>query len=172
MCSLSIFLKSPWADLLRIDLDVRHTVAIEDVVYPLFPASAQHPLPNPTIQTLSPAALAYLGDAVYELYMRTQHLLPPSRIRDYHQQVVQCVRAETQAAFAIALLPHLSDAEKQILKQGRNAATGQPKRLSPEIYQQATALETLIGHLYLTDLPRLQEILGYFSPDLLATAAS
>jgi ribonuclease III family protein len=151
---------------------VSHTVAKEDVVLPLFPAGAQHPLPNSTIQTLSPAALAYLGDAVYELYMRTQYLLPPSRIRDYHQQVVHCVRAETQAAFAIALSPYLSDAEKQILKQGRNAATGQPKRLSPEIYQQATALETLIGHLYLTDLPRLQEILGYFSPDLLATATS
>lgn len=139
---------------------------------PLFPAGAQYPLPHPTMQTLSPAALAYLGDAVYELHMRTQFLLPPSRIRDYHQRVVGCVRAETQAAFAIALLPYLSDAEKQIMKQGRNAATGQPKRLSPEIYQQATALEALIGHLYLTDLPRLQEILGYFSPDMIETTKS
>jgi ribonuclease III family protein len=151
---------------------VRNTIATEDVVQPLFPASAPHPLSNPTIQTLSPAALAYLGDAVYELYMRTQYLLPPSRIRDYHQRVVDCVRAETQAAFAIALLPYLSDAEKQILKQGRNAATGQPKRLSPEVYQQATALETLIGHLYLTDLDRLREILGHFSLDTLAITPS
>jgi ribonuclease III family protein len=141
-------------------------------MHPLFSAGVQHPLPNSTLQTLSPAALAYLGDAVYELYMRTQYLLPPSRIRDYHQRVVGCVRAETQAAFAAALLPHLSDTEKQILKQGRNAATGQPKRLSPEIYQQATALETLIGHLYLTDLDRLREILGHFSLDTLAIATS
>jgi ribonuclease III family protein len=148
---------------------VRDTLAKEDVVLPFFPAGAQYPLPNPTIQTLSPTALAYLGDAVYELYMRTQYLLPPSRIRDYHRRVVDCVRAETQAAFVTALLPYLSDAEKQILKQGRNAATGQPKRLSPEIYQQASALETLIGHLYLTDLPRLQEVLGYFSVDMIAT---
>jgi ribonuclease III family protein len=139
---------------------------------PLFQVDIQHPLPNQTVQTLSPAALAYLGDAVYELYIRTQYLLPPSRIRDYHQQVVACVRAETQAAFAIALLPYLSDAEKQILKQGRNAATGQPKRLSPGVYQQATGLEALLGHLYLTDIQRLQEILGHFSLDELMKASS
>jgi ribonuclease III family protein len=133
-----------------------------DLLHPLFPVDFQHPLPDPTLKTLSPAALAYLGDAVFELYIRTQYLLPPSRIRDYHQQVVTCVRAETQAAFMVSLLPYLNDAEKQVLKQGRNAATGQPKRLSPEIYQQATSLETLIGHLYLTDSERLKEVLGYF----------
>jgi ribonuclease III family protein len=165
-------LTSLWANLLRIDLDVRETVAGVNLLHPLFPVGPQHPLPNPIIQTLSPSALAYLGDSVYELYIRSQYLLPPSRIRDYHQGVVSCVRAETQAAFAIALLPYLSEAEKQILKQGRNAANGQPKRLSPEIYQQATALETLIGYLYLTDLERLQEILAYFSLDALTPAPS
>lgn len=135
---------------------------------PLLPVGFQHPLPHSTLQMLSPAALAYLGDAVFEIYIRTQYLLPPSRIRDYHQQVVTCVRAETQAMFMVALLPHLSDAEKQISKQGRNAATGQPKRLLPEVYRQATALETLVGYLYLTDSCRLQEILGYFSLEELA----
>lgn len=129
---------------------------------PLFPEDFQHPLPESTLKTLSPAALAYLGDAVFELYIRTRHLLPPSRIRDYHQRVVACVRAESQAEFMVELLPHLSDGEKQILKQGRNAATGQPKRLSPETYQKATSLETLIGYLYLTDPDRLREILNYF----------
>jgi ribonuclease III family protein len=127
-----------------------------------FPSEADHPLSNATLNTLSPAALAYLGDAIFELYVRAQYLLPPARIRDYHQNVVTCVRAETQAKFVDLLLPHLSDAEKQVLRQGRNAATGQPKRLSPEVYQQATALETLIGHLYLTDFARLEEILSFF----------
>lgn len=151
---------------------MRETVADVNVLHPLFPVGPQHPLATPIVQTLSPAALAYLGDSVYELYIRSQYLMPPSRIRDYHQRVVACVRAETQAAFAMALLPYLSEAEKKILKQGRNAATGQPKRLSPEIYQQATALETLIGYLYLTDLERLQEILAYFSLDTLTPAPS
>jgi ribonuclease III family protein len=131
-------------------------------MHPLFPLNMPHPLAPNTAQTLSPAALAYLGDSVYELYIRTQYLLPPSRIRDYHQQVVNCVRAETQAAFVKSLMPHLSPQEIRILKQGRNAATGHPKRLSLEIYQYATALETLVGYLYLTDTDRLSELLSRF----------
>jgi ribonuclease-3 family protein len=119
-------------------------------------------LPTHAVQSLSPTALAYLGDAVFELHMRTQYLWPPTRIRDYHQQVVSCVRAETQATFAQAIISQLNATELRIFKQGRNAATGQPKRLSREIYQAATALETLIGYLYLTDQARLQEILALF----------
>lgn len=132
-------------------------------MHPLFPLNVPYPLTINTAQTLSPAALAYLGDAVYELYIRTQYLLPPTRIRDYHQQVVSCVRAETQAAFVKALMPDLSPEEVRVLKQGRNAATGHPKRLSLETYQYATALETLVGYLYLTDTDRLYHILGQFS---------
>jgi ribonuclease III family protein len=132
-------------------------------MHPLFPLNVPYPLATHAAHTLSPAALAYLGDSVYELYIRTQYLLPPGRIRDYHQQVVSCVRAETQAAFAKALMPHLSPEEVRILKQGRNAATGHPKRLSLETYQYATALETLVGYLYLTDMERLYDILGQFS---------
>jgi ribonuclease III family protein len=131
-------------------------------MHPLFPLNVPHPLAPNTAHMLSPAALAYLGDSVYELYIRTQYLLPPSRIRDYHQQVVNCVRAETQAAFVKSLMPHLSPEEIRILKQGRNAATGHPKRLSLEIYQYATALETLVGYLYLTDTDRLSELLSRF----------
>jgi ribonuclease III family protein len=132
-------------------------------MHPLFPLSSQYPLPS--VQTLSPSALAYVGDAVYELYFRTHYLFPPTRIRDYHQRVVSCVRAETQAAFAKILLPHLSSEEIRIFKQGRNAATGHPKRIRLEVYQHATGLETLVGYLYLTDRDRLQEILKYFSFD-------
>ncbi len=131
--------------------------------HPLFSLNVPHPLAASTAQMLSPASLAYLGDSVYELYIRTQYLLPPARIRDYHQQVVNCVRAETQAAFVKALMPCLSPEEVRIVKQGRNAATGHPKRLSLEIYQYATALETLVGYLYLTDIERLSELLGQFS---------
>jgi ribonuclease III family protein len=134
-------------------------------MHPLFPPNSPYPLSFSLVQTLSPNALAYVGDAVYELYMRSQYLLPSSRIRDYHQRVVSCVRAEAQAAFVQVLLPHLSEAEVRIFKQGRNAATGHPKRLSPEVYRQATGLETLVGYLYLTDIERLQEILKYSSVD-------
>lgn len=112
------------------------------------------------IDRLSPIALAYVGDAVFELYVRTKFLLPPKRMASYHSQVVTQVRAESQAAHLLALLPHLTDAEKEILRKGRNACVSKPRRLSRRIYQQATGLETLIGYLHLTNPTRLSELLS------------
>ncbi|MCC5656954.1 ribonuclease III [Nostoc sp. XA010] len=111
------------------------------------------------VQQISPTALAYLGDAIYELYVRMFYLLPLQRTGIYHRLVVEQVRAETQALHLRSLIPHLTDTELEIVRRGRNAATGRPKRLNPEIYQQATSLETLIGYLYLTDYQRLTELL-------------
>ena len=113
------------------------------------------------IKQLSPAALAYLGDAVYELYIRSFYLMPPKRLNAYHQEVVTQVRAETQAEHLRLLEPHLTPAELEILRRGRNATKTGPKRLSPAIYQQATSLETLVGYLYLSDPKRLTELFGY-----------
>jgi ribonuclease-3 family protein len=117
------------------------------------------------IEQISPASLAYLGDAVYELYIRTFYLLPPRRLCDYHHQVVAQVRAESQANTLRVLKPYLTDPELEILRRGRNAATGSPRRLEREIYQQATSLETLIGYLYLTDLQRLTQLLAHLELD-------
>lgn len=108
---------------------------------------------------LSPVSLAYLGDAVYELYIRARYLWPPKRIADYHDRVVARVRAEQQAEDLARLDPYLTDSERAILRRGRNAATGKPRRLSARVYQQATGLETLIGYLYLQDPARLQDLL-------------
>ncbi len=120
---------------------------------------------NLQIQQLSPASLAYLGDAVYELYIRTRHLLPPKRISDYHHQVVSQVRAESQANHLRSLEPHLTAPELDILRRGRNAVTGSPRRLDPKIYQQATSLETLMGYLFLTNPQRLTQLLAYLDLD-------
>lgn len=117
------------------------------------------------IQRVSPASLAYLGDAVYELYIRTCYLLPPRRLGDYHQQVVSQVRAESQAKTLRSIEPYLTASELEILRRGRNAATGHPRRLDPKIYQQATSLETLLGYLYLTDPQRLTQLLAHLDLD-------
>ena len=111
------------------------------------------------IQQLSPSALAYLGDAVYELYVRMFYLLPPQRLENYHRLVVAQVRAETQAEIMRSLIPYLNDHELEIARRGRNAATSRPKRVKLGTYQQATSLETLIGYLYVTDCQRLTELL-------------
>jgi ribonuclease III family protein len=115
---------------------------------------------SPHLNQVSPAALAYVGDAIYELYIRTHYLLPPKRVQVYHEQVVAQVRAESQAQHLRSLQPHLTDTELEILKRGRNAASKGPKRLDPEIYQQATSLETLLGYLYLADPQRLMVLLA------------
>lgn len=112
------------------------------------------------IERISPAAWAYLGDAVYELYIRSWYLMPPRRLQAYHELVVGQVRAETQARHLRSISPYLNSTELAIVKRGRNAAAGRSKRADPEIYQQASSLETLIGYLYLTDPERLTEILA------------
>jgi ribonuclease-3 family protein len=111
------------------------------------------------IERISPAAWAYLGDAVYELYIRSWYLMPPRRLQAYHELVVGQVRAETQARHLRSISPYLNSTELAIVKRGRNAAANRSKRADPEIYQQASSLETLIGYLYLTDPERLTEIL-------------
>ncbi len=112
------------------------------------------------VQELSPTALAYLGDAVYELYVRGLFLTPPKRIQAYHRQVVSLVRAEQQAAQIEQLTPLLTAAEKDILRRGRNASSRGPRRIDGHTYQQATGFETLVGYLYLTDPSRLTDLLS------------
>lgn len=119
---------------------------------------------NP-IARLSPSSLAYVGDAVYELYVRSYYLLPPKRIGRYHDLVVAQVRAETQAAHLRAIAPLLDEFERELARKGRNAANRGPKRLDPAIYQQATSLETLLGYLYLKHPQRLNELLGQLKLD-------
>ena len=111
------------------------------------------------IQSLSPIALAYLGDAVFELYVRSQYLFPPRRIGDFHRCVVAQVRAEQQAQILTGLSPQLTEGEKEWVRRGRNAATSS-RRADPELYQAASGLETLLGYLYLTDASRLDHLLA------------
>lgn len=113
----------------------------------------------PPLEQMSPAGLAYIGDAVYELYVRLYYLLPPKHIAEYHQLVVADVRAENQAQQLETLIPYLTESEQEIVKRGRNAATKPPRRLSAKVYQQATSLETLVGYLFLSDKDRLQSLL-------------
>ena len=117
------------------------------------------------IGKLSPLALAYIGDAVFELYVRTKFLMPPKRMADYHSQVVTQVRAESQAVHLATLLPYLSESEKEILRRGRNACLVKPRRLSRHIYKQASGLETLIGYLHLCEPQRLLQLLAKLDLD-------
>lgn len=145
-------------------LEILGTQAAQDLAGSLncLPAIA---LSTAQMQSISPGALAYLGDAVYELYIRTRYLVPPKRLQSYHHRVVAQVRAESQAQHLRSLQPFLTAEELEILRRGRNAASGRPKRVDREIYQQATSLEALMGYLYLTDPQRLTYLLAQLNLD-------
>ncbi|MEM9136996.1 MAG: ribonuclease III domain-containing protein [Cyanobacteria bacterium P01_F01_bin.42] len=121
---------------------------------------------NREAQALPASSLAYLGDAVYELYVRSQELTPVRRIQAYHLTVVAKVKAEAQAQVARQILPLLSASEQDIFRRARNSAEGKPKRLAMAIYRQATGLEAVLGYLYLTDQDRLMEILEHCNASL------
>lgn len=127
-------------------------------------------LTSSELSAMSPISLAYIGDAVFELYVRSHLLLPAKRIRDYHQQVVTQVKAEQQSHFVDVLSPYLTDSEKTLIRKGRNATTGKSRRASSRDYQRATGLEALIGFLYLTDQPRLINLLNRLTAQVTAQA--
>lgn len=127
----------------------------------LMPHISDMPLAPAQIKALSPAAIAYIGDAVYELFIRTCYLFPPQRLQTFHRQVVEQVRAERQAEILAQLTEVLTPAEQEILRRGRNGSSRGPRRLDPLIYQQASSFETLLGYLYLTNPERLAELLRH-----------
>ncbi len=116
------------------------------------------------IAEVSISALAYLGDAVYELHVRLHHLEPPQKSHTYHQLVVSRVRAESQAKQLDYL--DLTSAELDLVKRGRNAAGSASRRIAPDVYQKATGFEALIGYLYLTNSNRLDQILAQIDSEI------
>lgn len=114
-----------------------------------------------TIPYLSPNSLAYIGDAVYELYVRTLYLLPPRKVSDYSHLVVEKVRAEAQNKYLQSIYPLLTETEIDWVRRGRNCVRKSPRGLSLRIYQEATALETLLGYLYICDQQRLYFLLSH-----------
>ena len=100
---------------------------------------------------MSSLALAHVGDAVYELLVRTRLCMTARTSGQLHRQTVRCVCAQAQAEAAQAILPMLSEQETAVFRHARNAHVSHvPQGASPAQYSQATALEALFGFLYLT----------------------
>ena len=103
------------------------------------------------IRGISSIGLAHLGDAVYELLVRT-YLCAHGKAtgKGLHRATVELVCAPKQAALSQKILPLLTKEESAVFKRGRNANVNSiPTHASRGEYQQATALEALFGWLYL-----------------------
>lgn len=111
------------------------------------------------VKTYSPLALAFLGDCVYDLIIRTIVVEQGNRsARDLHKRTSGYVKASTQAYMIEVLQELLEEEEKAVYKRGRNAKSyTTAKNASVADYRKATGFEALIGYLYLQN--RIERIL-------------
>ncbi|MCD8197963.1 MAG: ribonuclease III [Lachnospiraceae bacterium] len=109
-------------------------------------------LPEVDIRTYSPATLAYIGDAIYDLIIRTILVERGNRsANSLHKEASAYVKASAQSALVDVLLDELSEEEQQYFRRGRNAhPASMAKNASMRDYRRATGFETLMGYLYLT----------------------
>lgn len=103
---------------------------------------------------LSPLVLAFVGDAVYEVFIRT-YLTDKNRdmsVHKLHKEAISFVKAHAQSDFMKELEDKLTEEEMTIFKRGRNSKSGTiPKNADVQEYRIATGFESLIGFLYLTE---------------------
>lgn len=103
------------------------------------------------VNSMSMLALAHVGDAVYELLVRSMLCKQgPSSVSKLHKLTVDYVKAPAQARAAELILPLLSDEEKSVYKRGRNTKVNSvPQNANIGQYHAATGIEALFGWLYL-----------------------
>lgn len=110
------------------------------------------PLTEREALMLSPLRLAYIGDAVHDLFIRTELVFQGGKAGAMHKDAVKNVNAAAQAQALARIAGQLSETEADVVRRGRNAHAnhGVPRRANPADYKQATGLEALLGYLYLT----------------------
>lgn len=124
------------------------------------------------VRTYSPLTLAFIGDCVFDLVIRTVVVERGNRAANgLHKTKSAIVKAQTQAQMIEALLPELTPEEESVYRRGRNAKSyTSAKNASIGDYRKATGLEALIGYLYLMD--RTDRVLELIKKGLEATGNS
>lgn len=114
------------------------------------------------IDEYSPLVLAYLGDAVYEIYVRTFLVSAGNApVNELHRHSISFVKAKAQSDIVHRIMDILTHEEHDIVRRGRNARSGTiPKNADVTEYKYATGFESLLGYLYLKkEFDRLMHIL-------------
>ena len=117
---------------------------------------------KPDLRTYSPLTLAYLGDAVYELVIRTALVEKANcPVNKLNRRASSLVKASAQSAMAGAIEPLLTEEEASIYRRGRNAhSPTMAKNATMADYRRATGVEALVGYLYLKgDMDRILELM-------------
>lgn len=126
------------------------------------------PLPKEQVRMYGPLTLAFVGDAVYSLLVRsylTKDVSKPAGT--LHKESVKYVNASFQAQAVKKILPLLNEDEESVFKRGRNAHSAHsPKNQSSADYRYATGLEALCGYLYLCgESERLNSLFNIITTD-------
>ncbi len=111
---------------------------------------------------MPPLTLAYIGDCVFDLYVRTHYVTCSKKhAGELHRLCSAQVNARAQAQLASALMPQFSEEEQDVYRRGRNAKSATvPKNMSIADYRAATGMEAVIGFLYLSgQIERASEML-------------
>lgn len=122
----------------------------------------EYPIKKGDVNLFSPLVFAYVGDAVFELYVRTLLLSRGNApVHKLHKRSIAFVKAKAQSDIIHSLMPVLSTEEQDIVRRGRNAKSGTiPKNADITEYKYATGFEALLGYLYVKgDYTRLLELL-------------
>lgn len=114
------------------------------------------------INNMAPLVLAYVGDAVYEVFIRTLLVSEGNiPVHKLHKRSIEYVKAKAQSDIIHRIMEKLNPDEHDVVRRGRNAKSGTiPKNADVTEYKYATGFESLIGYLYLRkDYDRLMEVL-------------
>lgn len=114
------------------------------------------------IQEYSPLVLAYIGDTVYDLIIKSMIVNEGNRqVHKLHEETSRYVQASAQSLMMRAMQPHLTEEEHAVYRRGRNAKSVSPaKNQTITDYRRATGFEALIGYLYLEkEYERLTELI-------------
>lgn len=119
-------------------------------------------IPDTDIRTYSPLTLAFIGDGIYDLVIRTIIVgQGNTRASQLHQHTSHLVKAHSQSVMISAMLPNMTEEEEKVYRRGRNAKSPtMAKNATMADYRRATGFEALMGYLYLTDqIDRMLELI-------------
>ncbi|MGB9840616.1 Mini-ribonuclease 3 [Thermovenabulum sp.] len=113
------------------------------------------------MEDISSLALAFVGDAVFNLFIRTMVIRTKKKVRDLHVEAIKYVKASAQAEILKKIEAFLTPEEKEVVRKARNAKVNTvPKNATLADYHMSTGFEALLGYLYLSGQnERLNKIL-------------
>lgn len=116
------------------------------------------------INELPIRSYAYIGDAVYEVFVREKTIFLVSKPDKLHNITSSVVKAEFHAEILGKMQDFLTEEEKEIVRRARNLSVTTARRTNQVLHRLSTAFEAIVGYLYLHDKNRLKALFSFIEP--------